>query len=330
MDLSHSSIAEQGDPLAAIDRDDLVSQRALLLSEIGVGYGRYRRSLTPRYAKVWRDIALAYAGLAAILALAASARTPAMGLVAAAFGAVGIGYAIAFLQLFIHEAAHGNLAADRKTNDRIADGLIAWQVGTTIADYRRTHSEHHRSLGEAGDTEVSYRTELTPRFILEMITGVHALRVFLGRGRSAGAEGGETKGRTARAWRAPLVGAAIHIALIASLLAMGAWPAALAWVAGVGSIYPLLATLRQLLEHRPTRAEGRAGAVTRLFGDGIFASTFGGAGFNRHFLHHLEPQISYTRLAEYEAYLSTTLLGPSLAARRTSYARTFWTLLRDR
>ncbi len=325
--MSGVRVCGQADTLAAVDHDDLISLRALLRSEIGAGYGSYRRSLTPDYAKVWRDIVCGYAVLALTVALTATAHGLAAGLAAAALGAIAIGYCIAYLQLFIHEAAHGNLAADRKANDRIADWLIAWQVGTRIADYRRTHSEHHRCLGEDGDTETSYRTKLTPRFIAEMLFGVHAARIFLTR-RSATKGGGRETGKP-RAWRAPLTGAAIHLAFVASLLAIGAWPAALAWVIGVGSVYPFFATLRQLLEHRPASAEGAAGAVTRLFGDDILSRTFGGAGFNRHFLHHLEPQISYTRLAEFDAYLSHTVAGASLAARRTSYLRTFRTLLRD-
>jgi fatty acid desaturase len=330
MDLSVSTAELQPDVLAAIDRDDLVSLRTLLITETGIDYSRYRRSLSADYRKVWLDIAAGYACLILIIAITASVRGVLPGIVAALLGAIGIGYTIAYLQLFIHEAAHGNLAPGRKANDRLANALIAWQVGTRIADYRRTHSEHHRSLGEDGDTEVSYRKNLTPRFILEMIVGVHAVRVFLSRKPAPDRTAKQSSGGKAKALQGPLIGAGIHLALIGSLLAAGAWPAALAWIAGAGSIYPLLATLRQILEHRPLRIEGEGGAVTRLFGDGILSKTFGGAGFNRHFLHHLEPQISYTRLADFEAYLSGTIIGPSLAARRSSYFRTFASLLRDR
>ena len=37
-----------------------------------------------------------------------------------ALGAAAIGYAIAYLQLFIHEAAHFNLHPNRRTSDRLA------------------------------------------------------------------------------------------------------------------------------------------------------------------------------------------------------------------
>ena len=71
-------------------------------------------------------------------------------------------------------------------------------------------------------------------------------------------------------------------------------------------------------------------AVTRLFGDGPLARVFGGAGFNRHLLHHLEPQISYTRLGDLEAFVMATSLAPRLDARRASYLGTFAELLRER
>ena len=244
------------------------------------------------------------------------------GLIAAGLGAVGIGYAIAYLQLFIHEAAHYNLAATRRANDLIADWLICWQVGTSIAAYRRTHAEHHRHLGRVEDTEISYTRALTGRFLAEMATGIHALRVFAGR-----AGGGE--GAPPRRLKPLLVGAAAHAVIVAALLALGAWPAALAWLGGIGIVFPLFATLRQLLEHRPVRGQTAHGAVTRLFGNDPLSRSFGGAGFNRHLLHHIEPQVSYTRYDSLEAYLMRTSIAPALDARRAGYARLFADLLRE-
>jgi hypothetical protein len=65
------------------------------------------------------------------------------------------------------------------------------------------------------------------------------------------------------------------------------------------------------------------GAFTRLFKGGIFANTFGGAGFNRHLLHHWEPQVSYTNLPELEAFLETTAMRHIMQQRRTTYRETF-------
>ena len=67
--------------------------------------------------------------------------------------------------------------------------------------------------------------------------------------------------------------------------------------------------------------------MNRLFGDGPLASTVGSAGFNRHAIHHWEPQLSYTRLADLEAYLLRTDAAPLVRERQTSYADTFLRLL---
>ena len=299
--------------------------RQYMLRETGQGYAKFRKTLTPHYARVLADIGLGYAALGGWLVLVAQASGVVAGLAAACAGAVGVGFVVAYLQLFIHEAAHHNLAATKRRNDRIADWLLSWQVGTSIAAYRATHSEHHRYLGHDRDTEISYRNPLTFRFLAEMLIGLHALRVF--RSRKARA-----KVATPARSRMPMLrGLGIHALLLGTMLAFGAWPAALAWTGGIAILYPFFATLRQVLEHRPTPGMVDDGAsVTRLFGDGPFARIFGGAGFNRHLLHHLEPQLSYTRLGDLDAYLATTSIGPVLDTRRANYLGTLGQLLRER
>lgn len=297
--------------------------RERLRAETGSGYAAFRKSLTPHFGRVWLDLALGYLALAGVLVAVGQVSGILTGLAAATLGAVVVGYLVAYLQLFIHEAAHGNLASTRAANDRIADWLICWQVGTSIAAYRANHGEHHRHLGRDGDTEISYRNALTPAFIASMLTGLHAVRVFTQR---------KTSGRAAAADREPLLrGVAVHAVVLTVLLMLGAWPAALAWCGGIAVAFPFFATLRQLLEHRPTSTMLDEGdAVTRLFGDSLLARTFGGAGFNRHLLHHLEPQVSYTRLEELEDYLMMTSLRPYLDARRSTYLDTFAELLNER
>lgn len=303
------------------DIDDLVVVRDRLRNTPGLDYSAFRKTLSPAFGRVRRDILLGYAGTALVLVAVSLVPGLLPALIAAAFGAIGIGLAVAYLQLFLHEAAHFNLARDRRVNDAMADWLIAWQVGTTIDAYRRIHSEHHRFLGEAGDTEISYRNRLTVRFFFEMLTGIHAIRVFFSR---QGAQPRSSSGKSGL-----IRGVVLHVTLIASLVMLGAWPAALAWIIGIGSVYPVLATVRQLLEHRPAAGNRLGGAVSRLFADGPFACIFGGAGFNRHLLHHLEPQISYTRLAEYEAFISDAGLAAWIDERRTTYHACFRQMLKE-
>ncbi|WP_326524946.1 fatty acid desaturase family protein [Sphingomonas sp.] len=298
--------------------------RQRMLVETGQRYATFRKTLAPRYHRVLIDIALGYAALAGLLVLVGQASGFWGGLAAACAGAVGIGFLVAYLQLFIHEGAHFNLSADKRTNDRIADWLVCWQVGTSIAAYRATHSEHHRHLGRVGDTEVSYRHALTPRFVAEMLFGVHAVRVFAARK-------DQPRARAAAKSSTPLLrGLYLHTAIVGTLLVLGWWPAVLAWLGGIAIAFPFFATVRQLLEHRPTPGMVDEGdSVTRLFGDGPFARIFGGAGFNRHLLHHIEPQVSYTRLADLEAFLKTTSMAAVLDARRATYLGTFAELIRE-
>jgi fatty acid desaturase len=207
----------------------------------------------------------------------------------------------------------------------MANRLICWQVGTDIAAYRETHWEHHRSLGGPRDTEVSYRERLSPGFLVAMLTGVHALRVLRSRKQAPGAG----RKRERRGSRPLLAGTCAHGAVLVVLVVAGLWPAAVAWIAGMAIFFPFFATLRQLLEHRPAARDGVANAVTRLFGDGPFAGVFGGAGFNRHMLHHLEPQVSYTRLADLEDFLMATSAKAELDARRSTYWGAFAEIVRS-
>jgi hypothetical protein len=87
---------------------------------------------------------------------------------------------------------------------------------------------------------------------------------------------------------------------------------------------------RQILEHRTHDANSDLdyhkidqGASHRMFGSGFFASTFGAAGFNRHLLHHWDPQVSYTRLKDLEMFLKETSLNEELEKSKTTYLRTF-------
>jgi fatty acid desaturase len=309
-----------------IDPDDWPTLMSQVNADTQGGYAIFRRSLAPHFPTVWKDIALGYMALAAILGVTSLASGIFAGLAAAVVGAVFIGFTIAYLQLFIHEAAHWGLAKDRARSDKLANILIAWHVGTSIAAYRKVHFEHHRHLGRDGDEELSYRYPLSWKLLFEMVTGIHAVRILLMRSKAP-------KPASQASSKAPLLrGVAVHGALLLSLLALGAWPAALAWCGGMAIFFPVFATLRPLLEHRPAKSDSKILSndrlsVTRVFDDGLFARIFGGAGFNRHLLHHWEPSISYTRLADLDHYLSATSIGSIVDERRTTYRQAFFNIL---
>lgn len=311
--------------------------RQRLVAETGSDYLRFIAGLSPRYPRAWAEIALGYAFLALVLAAVGLPSSLPARILAILPGAVAVGYGVAYLQLFLHEAAHYNLARDRWRNDWLCDALISWQVGTTVGRYRPIHFAHHRHLGTRQDTENSYFRPLAPGLLLATLTGVHALRILANRDRQLDRQPGAAGVGAGSSSGALLRGLLLHGLVAALAFAVSGWPAAAAWVLGVGAFFPVFATLRQLLEHRSTTADpaadyfaGDHGAVTRMFGGGPLASTFGGAGFNRHLLHHWEPQVSCTRLPDLEAYLRGTCAAPVMAARTTSYAATFAALWRSR
>lgn len=299
----------------------------------------FLKTLRPNYTIVYRDIAIGYIAIAVTVPVAITAEqwgapflvvTPITGLL--------IGFWIAYLQLFIHEGAHWNLAADRDASDRLCNRLISWWAGLEVSKYRRVHFQHHRALGTTQDSEISYFFPLNLIFFAKGLLGIRAIEVFLAREALAkpAATGVKNSPRIVPSpHKEMVVGALFHLVCILSLLYFGYWAVAAGWALGVGGVFPLFGALRQLLEHRSEEARPDVdyrltdhGAMARMFDDGAFARTLGGAGFNRHLLHHWEPTVSYTRLADLEAFFLDTDLAEIIRDRRTTYGRTFVRLMK--
>ena len=314
----------------ADDQSVAFLKRKELVNDDGLTFREFRRGLTPRFGIVWSHLALGYLALLVIGAgvVATTALAPAW--LRVAFGALLFGFAQAFIQLFLHEAAHYNFAPGRERNDRLANVFIGAIHGLEIGAYRVVHFEHHRRLGTMQDSERSYFDPLNMRFCAEALVGIKGLRVL----RRRGAIVARASAKSALASRQKIAAAVIHLGIVAGAVATEQYALALAWILGTLSVMPLFVSLRQLLEHRSEDADAHVdyatvdhGAVNRLFGDGPLASTLGGAGFNRHLLHHWEPQISYTRLGEVERYLMRTDAAQALQERRSTYLETFWALV---
>lgn len=301
--------------------------RKSLIDKDGKQYQEFVRTLNPKYWIVWRDIGVGYFALfLTIVALCFTGSNVALGLIIALLGAVSIGYWVTYLTLFVHEAAHHNIA-ESAFNDKLASIFLCWLAGIDIARYRRIHFEHHRLLGTCDDTENSYFNAPTLWFMFKTLSGLHAFNIIIQRkNRLASADNKSGSPM-------PLFySLALHSLILLALLFYGFWPAAMAWILGVYAFFPFFAAMRQLLEHRDIGANPAKnyhvephGAISRMFGNDIFSVTFGAAGFNRHLLHHWEPQVSYTRLAELETFLLRTELTPVIEARRCSY----WGIFRE-
>src|SRR5262249_42012508 len=86
---------------------DFYRVRGGLQSSAGVRYVDFVPTLQPSYVRVWFDIAVGYLALAGTMAAAAVASGP-WRVIADVVACISVGYWIAYLHLFVHEAAHFN------------------------------------------------------------------------------------------------------------------------------------------------------------------------------------------------------------------------------
>jgi fatty acid desaturase len=233
--------------------------------------------------------------------------------------------------LFVHAAAHYEIHPNKSKNDRISDLFIGVLFGIPVKKYRKIHWLHHENLGKKDDPEHSYFNELNLLFLVKTITGLHTLSIILSRNKTVTRTDPKKNFLTHA-----LYTFFFHAVTLFVLFIAGGWLLLLTWLAGLVIVFPVLATLRQLLEHRDTLAQKKVdytetdhGKISRLFGEGIFDSSFGAACFNKHLLHHWDPTISYTRLQEVEDFLKNC---PETAAiikkSKTSYLKTFIALFK--
>jgi len=308
-------------------------RKSALANEAGVTFTEFRKTLTPKWGVVWAHIAMGWAALllsnVAILLLAG--RHWAIDVLLVGGGSILIGFIIAYLLLFLHEAGHYNLHQNRKINDLLCNVFVSGIVGLEVKNYRPIHWDHHRYVGTPMDTEITYFDPLNVKFLVEALLGIRALKYLFTRKEKL-RHGNEKKGGPhAQSKPYTLIGGFVfNLVYLSLLLYAHQWAPALAWTGGILVFSPFFGALRQLLEHRNEYAdpaldytEVAHGAIHRLFGDGLMASTLGGAGFNRHLLHHWDPQLSYTRLGELEDYLMGTDGAAYLHERQTTYRETF-------
>lgn len=320
----------------SIDEQIYKVAKGSLRSSGGVSYTEFKRGLRPRCFVVWRDILLGHLALVGIAAahIWVQRLWPWSWFLNIPLSAFLVGFTLAYLNLFFHEAAHSNLAPSERWNDRLADWLIGIFAGQSIAAYRVVHFGHHQHHGTTMDTEHSYFDPLNMRFIAASLLGIRVFQVARGRQTLVSGAAADTATRRAARW-ALLRGMVLNGTIVCGAFFAGYWTLSVMWALGVLSFFPFLNALRQLIEHRGDDASGQIdytkvahGRVNRLFGDSLLAQTFGGAGFNRHLLHHWEMQVSYTRLKDLERFVMDCECAPLFRQRQTTYTRTFWHFLK--
>ena len=318
------------------DFDDLSSSfhvvKGRLVNSKGLAYHDFRKTLKPKYLVVWAELMGGYFVLivTALVLVYLRDRDLVFQAGAAVIGSVVLGYTFSYLSLFFHAASHYNLSSNKRRNDFLADGLIGILFGYPMASYRPTHFSHHRLLGLPEDPEGGYVEPLSLRFLLESLTGLRFLKLLWRHIRPEKVASSQAQ-HTIRLWHwVRSCGLILHGGVLLGSLWAGAHGLAIAWIIAFIIVSPMVTATRLILEHRSERADVTRtytktphGAVSRIFGDGPLAQTLGGAGFNRHLLHHWDPQVSYTRLKDLERYLLDTELKPIVEARSTTYLTSF-------
>ncbi len=304
----------------------------------GVPYSEFRRTLTPRFLVVWRDILIGYSLLVSTVAAYIYVEFT-WDLTLISLVALSIPFAfiaafwLSFIQLFLHEAAHYNIHPNKVTNDLLANIFISTILGLNIHGYRKTHWKHHLRLGYSDDTENSYFNPLNRMNLVRMLTGLHAVYILKNRNKKENAQDDQSLlGQRISL----LIGGLVNLLLLAVLFVNSLYMSCVTWCLTVIVFYPFFATIRQILEHRDDDYTGENksfhrldhGKVSRLFKDGILSFFLGGAGFSRHMLHHWDPSISYTRLYDLEEYLlDSPQCRHILETSRTTYWRTLLRLI---
>lgn len=304
----------------------------------GQNWRDFCRTLKPKYTIVWRDIIVCHLMIIATIAgqcWVTLTQPLAIGLAFTPLFALWAGYWLHTLFLFGHEAGHGNLAPKQKWNDRLADTLIWPFFGECTRTYRKSHWQHHKHLGDQLDTEISYHNCLSPTFLFKAVSGIYLVEA-VGR-RLFSSHQPKSKSTQPNSNNGLLrvgITAGLHLSIIGIPLAFSMPAVSAMWMMAAFVAFPFFASVRQILEHRDAEAHCETnfkrrehGTVNRMFGAGLFASTFGAAGFNRHLLHHWAPSVSYTCFNEMEAFLMETPLAEQLQQSRTTYSHTFRTLI---
>lgn len=231
------------------------------------------------------------------------------------------------LLMIFHDAVHGSVARNRRTNDRLVNFFVGVPTLLPVEIYRPAHLEHHRALGTDADPErrFLYAGQL---WRYRPLPGAQLVRQLAGD--LFIVNGARTLTAWARSGSVPKTSSdTLAIAAIwASALAVFAWQAPLAaavalglWLAPLLTLTQLLQKIRSFAEHSggPNQTAGwpewtytwRTGWLGRL--------TIWPYNINLHLEHHANPAVPWHGL-------------PALAAASAQHrsGATLWRLLLER
>lgn len=234
---------------------------------------------------------------------------------------IWLGFWIHALSLFVHEGAHGNLCENKKINDVLSSFLSIFLLSMNIKEYRVKHWEHHKYLGTINDAENSYFNSLSFNNLLKYLTGYWALIVLLNLNNKKKIINYYTK----------IIFLIVHGAILSNIIFIENYKLFIFYTLSFFILYPFFGTIRQILEHRNYTANNSTnyfavdhGENTKIFKDNFFSRYFGAAGFNKHLLHHINPNISYTKFDDFEkALVLNSKYKNIIQENKTTYSKAF-------
>lgn len=311
-----------------------------LVSNEGIAFKEFRKTLVINQSAVIYNMALPWLFIAVILLLFFALKESFWWSVfIIPPSTLWIAFWLQSYTSHFHEAAHFNIHPNKKMNDLLSDIFLTPFIGLRVKDYRISHWKHHRFLGLQLDTEISYHKPVTLGQATEGLTGIYLIKTvwrYFQNFRNASLGNAKAK-RATSSFIWPL-GFMFLIQAMATI-ALYYWVslyAAITWIVSFILVGPFIAKIRQTLEHRSLTAKKDTdfsqvehGPVNRVFGTDIISRNFGGAGFNRHLLHHFDPSVSYTCFDKLENFLMTTPAKDLIEANRTTYLKTFLALVKQ-
>jgi fatty acid desaturase len=241
-----------------------------------------------------------------------------------------------------HEGAHYLLAPSRKVNDAFCNFVSGWFFVVAVDQYRITHIEHHRNLGESGDPENAHMDKLDLTWLLSAFSGIRTYKtLFLRKNIRKTVINKREKVVRVSHWLVPTVGIVMHFSILLWIFRNGFSLGEICYLTATYFITPGLGMLRNLLEHRYVEIvdpsvwntlTGRISGVkvtqatTRTFTQSILSQLYGSMGFTRHLLHHWDPSISFQNLKSVHQFILDSEVGHLVLSTDTTFTRQFISL----
>lgn len=212
----------------------------------------------------------------------------------------------------MHECAHLHVFKDRKWSEALGKRVVAPLVFADFEEYRRRHWDHHKFIGQNGETKDTYLIDIRGTGLLKAFARCalmsEAARKFLKQ-----TAGRVDRSHAGRRWLLDvlIVQVGFSVSLLLSARAFNVekgWATAayyatsayaVVYLYGLMSLTVFMASLRAIAEHQQyDEASARVGyaALRNFTCNPLSRFLMGAYGFGEHYTHHRAPAIPYYRL----------------------------------